>query len=223
MAIASSKQRASELTRLRQWVLQRAATKLLTAIGLLLRRRQAQATAKRPALRRRRSRRWRPAAWLPRLACGAGFAVAADTFFLAAGFFTGLGGGGAGASSTTTGLGSSFVSAAAHRDRISRFSWIRQVAVECESHRQRRFVGSASAQGVRHVCPFDVFASAPGGVDSKRTVSRMRRRLERVEASSNPALMNKPRGSVPRTTIAMTRYILRYSSHAVVRSHRPLI
>jgi len=43
------------------------------------------------------------AAGLP-VGFAAGFA--AETFFLATGFFTGLGGGGAGESSTTTGLGS---------------------------------------------------------------------------------------------------------------------
>ena len=31
--------------------------------------------------------------------------------------------------------------------------------------------GSASAQGVRQVCPLDALASAPGGSDSKLTVS----------------------------------------------------
>lgn len=76
-------------------------------------------------------------------------------------------------------------------------------------------VGSASAQGVRQVCPLDVFASAPGGVDSKRTVSMIGAGFS-ASTLNQSGVEEHAASARPPPTIAMTRYIL-FLTHPLER------
>lgn len=95
-------------------------------------------------------------------------------FFFATGFLAGFlaagfGGGGAGVSATATGLGCNSVGLPVSTNGTSAsVSGWNPVSVKVTV--SGASTGKASAQGVRHVCPFDVLASAPGGSDSNWTV-----------------------------------------------------
>jgi len=66
--------------------------------------------------------------------------------------------------------------------------------------------GSASAHGVRQVWPLDAFASAPGGSDSKLTVSKEGPDLNVSLAQSELDEHAASASALP--TIARTRYIV---------------
>jgi hypothetical protein len=102
---------------------------------------------------------------------------AAEVLGGAAGFFAGLVDfffvvdGTAGDNSTTTGfgrsLGGSPVDVIASSLSVSGWKPLRVNVIDDEAS-----TGNASEHGVRQVCPFEAFASAPGGSDSRLTVSR---------------------------------------------------
>ena len=67
--------------------------------------------------------------------------------------------------------------------------------------------GGASAQGVRQVCPVEVLASAPGGSDSKRTVSMIGAGFKASRFIQSGVDEQAARASAP-LAIIMTRYII---------------
>lgn len=146
----------------------------------------------------------------------AGFLAAVAGRFLA-GFFAGAGG--AAVSSTLTGFGLK-VGAAPVFDTISNVSvavwkpFSEKVTVTGPE------VGNASAQGVRQVCPLEALASAPGGSDSKRTVSIDGAGLN-ASVQSEPPDVHAANASAP-PTIAITRYIVFKPVHSSDMIARPL-
>jgi hypothetical protein len=67
--------------------------------------------------------------------------------------------------------------------------------------------GSASAHGVRQVWPLDAFASAPGGSDSKLTVSKEGPDLNASRLAQSELDEHAASASAP-PAIARTRYII---------------
>lgn len=68
-------------------------------------------------------------------------------------------------------------------------------------------IGSASAHGVRQVWPLDAFASAPGGSDSKLTVSKEGPDLNAFRFAQSELDEHAASARAP-PTIARTRYII---------------
>ena len=82
--------------------------------------------------------------------------------------------------------------------------------------------GNASAQGVRQVCPLDALASAPGGSDSKLTVSSDGPGLRPSRLIHSGVDEHAARARAP-PMIARTRYIILTVPLERLDAARPLL